>query len=113
MCGTSAATFTSTGAPRGNQNSRCRSAAGTCITRSTSMPSCTTVMRALGTPSAASTSAIALDAAMKQATWRYFHRENECFCKWKSTRREATSVGTFGPTPNERAIEAMATACGS
>ena len=50
---------------------------------------------------------------MKRSTCRYFQRENECRCRRKSTRREATSRTPAVRDPNDSAIDAIATAWGS
>ena len=102
LCATSAPTLTITGTPCGSQYSACRSAAGRFAIFSTSMPSCTTTTRPAGMPSWTRMSRMAPEAAMKPSTWRYFHCENALPCRWKSTRREATTLGRGTGAPNDK-----------
>ena len=64
-------------------------------------------------PSCTRMSWIAPDAAMKPSICRYFHCENACDCRWKSTRREAISFGRGVGAPNDNASAAIETAWGS
>ena len=70
-------------------------------------------MRSAGMPSWTMIALIAFDAAMKPSICRYFHCENACDCRWKSTRRDAISFGRGVGAPNDNASEAIETACGS
>ena len=56
---------------------------------------------------------MAREAAMNRSTCRYFHRENEWPCRWKSTRRDATIFGRGSGALNDSARPAIATAWGS
>ena len=56
-------------------------------------------IRSRAMPSASRIEAIVADAATKTSTCRYFHFENACRLRWKSTRRAAATSGRFAVRP--------------